>query len=527
MLRIKISYILNIIHIYKKQYRLEDLICEKQFTTDTFVYLKHSYMLAILLVPLWLSGCVVLPFPALDNIDTERLASFQTGVTTKQQIFDILGKPIVSLSEGKVLLFKGTYSNYGLFIIAINGRVGAVDISKEIYKILVKLDDQERIASWQVVKTTTKDDRTPSPPVKKIPQLKEVRYQGRSFRRIIYLHGTDTLAASEINYYRSFIHRKQDNSTILIWRNPLNDVPQKLIDPKFNPFGTFAISRDGSIVAIPKSAEKKRDTDIGIWDVQSNHQISLVEYDRPGWWGSPSFGANSLAISADGIYVAAKHGYFYGDYTLRDIRVWNTNTPNDVATLSDKQWRNLKGSLAFSPAGKMLATTGNPKRLFEIWNPDHDQAYGPVNDSSEVFCSSVAYSDSGNFLAVNCHSHVQIWQVDPNYESPELYLDSLVKIFLIPSYPRGGDYFSYYYFPSQVAFSADEQQIYVLRGAITAWDIKSGKELWRIEPSRVKNGKKRNSIYDFAVTTDGDIAFITSDDGIFVFDLENLIEISE
>lgn len=471
----------------------------------------------IAFLALVLSGCVAIPYPAQHNLDREGLSRFEAGITTKEQVINALGEPLVALTNGSVMFFDATYSNYGLLVAwgiagPYGGGVGDIaagDVPVERYRVLVRFDEQNLLKSWKVLKTSADQEWSNQPPPVSRPTLRTVLFPDRRFRQIRYANEGSVFAASSINYSQSMM-KWAENSTVFVWSDADEGPFTKIVDPQTSHLGFFDISEDGSTIAIPRKADGQRGSDISIWETRSGELRRLIEIDRPGWWETPA-GIYSLTLSRDGKLVAAK--------SLADVvSVWDTETGAKLGTLADGKRRWWKGFMAFSPRGDALAITGSLRRLVEVWFYAGDTpAFGPINNNyPEAFCSSVDYSDSGSLLALNCHSHVQLWRIKAKPNPSEEYLQSLADFFLLPSYPSED-----YFFPSKVKISPDEKEIIVLRGAVIAWDIESQKELWRIEPPELGK-RKADFVYDFAITSDGSTVFLTTDAGIYVYDLDNL-----
>ena len=109
-----------------------------------------------------------------------------------------------------------------------------------------------------------------------------------------------------------------------------------------------------------------------------------------------------LAFSSDGKLLATASGDGYA-------RLWNPATGQLVGRpLSVPSPAGADPGVAFSPDGKLLATTGNQLRL---WNPATGQLVGrPLNTSSES--QAVSFSPAGNLLAFgDLGGNVEIWNL--------------------------------------------------------------------------------------------------------------------
>ena len=94
------------------------------------------------------------------------------------------------------------------------------------------------------------------------------------------------------------------------------------------------------------------------------------------------------------------------------MRVWNADNGQPIGQPLASNYS--VGSLAFSPDGHWLATTGNGE--VRLWNLDTGQPLGdPLTGHTSVW--AVAFSPDGHWLATANDDGVRLWPADAEPES--------------------------------------------------------------------------------------------------------------
>jgi WD40 repeat protein len=129
-------------------------------------------------------------------------------------------------------------------------------------------------------------------------------------------------------------------------------------------------------------------------------------------------------------------------------------------------------SIAFSPDGKQLAA-GTLVGIVKIWDTDSWQDVKTLPKISKEIhdISLLNYSPDGKFLIASANeTHIIVW--DTKLWKKQLYFRAHKKISLINVSPD-----------SRYIITADREEEHVLK----AWDLITGKELWKIDELYVKS----------------------------------------
>lgn len=70
--------------------------------TRSAVMDSQMRLIPIFLIVLALTGCVVIPYPAMNNIDREEFEEFESGATGKYQVLEAFGDPLVEFMEKRL-----------------------------------------------------------------------------------------------------------------------------------------------------------------------------------------------------------------------------------------------------------------------------------------------------------------------------------------------------------------------------------------------------------------------------------------
>jgi WD40 repeat protein len=206
-----------------------------------------------------------------------------------------------------------------------------------------------------------------------------------------------------------------------------------------------ALSADGRVLAVPSNLNE-----ITLWDVTTGKELRVLkEKERPGDDRDRPIAPHvlALAFSSDGRLLASG-GASEGQGTLR---LWAVESGKEVREFGDAQ--HVVGSLAFSPDGQTLASTGShadhsirlwatasgeERRRFEcpqesaarvVWSPDGrtlaacgrwkrpirrwDIRTGseltPLGERDQAVCC-LAFSPSGRWLAGAAGHDVVVWE---------------------------------------------------------------------------------------------------------------------
>jgi RNA polymerase sigma factor (sigma-70 family) len=168
------------------------------------------------------------------------------------------------------------------------------------------------------------------------------------------------------------------------------------------------------------------------------------------------FGATKFSLSADGKTIAV------ADMNRPDIQLLDVATGRKLRTIETA----LKNCIciAFSPAGKLLASTSRPsepgdrRSAMQLWDAATGQEVRRIDDE---FCGRLAFSPDGQFLAVKHKNCVIVWTVATRQQYRSI----------APKDPRG------------LSFSPDGRMLATgsPKDGINLWEVTSAKERLRLK----------------------------------------------
>ncbi len=172
------------------------------------------------------------------------------------------------------------------------------------------------------------------------------------------------------------------------------------------------ISDDGQWIAFSNRGYERAVKQITIWKLIDGTPI--VTLNRVNAAADPknrldiSQGVSSTVFSPDKSLLAIS--------SYNTIELWDTRTGNLRTTVKFDQYANqtVVGTLAFSPDGTLLATTGRGKSIV-VWNVQTAHAVVVLQPESVDFESDsesyLTFSADGSLLISRDGSHVQYWTV--------------------------------------------------------------------------------------------------------------------
>lgn len=272
---------------------------------------------------------------------------------------------------------------------------------------------------------------------------------------------------------------------------------------------TIDFSADGSVLAYDSS------TKVVLWDITNQSKQSVIEVSNDG-------DVDCVAISPDGKTIAC--GTYYGTTYLYDVDTGIMKTTyssehnvtgidfspdgqflliEDTDSLRSKtiSLRNILSGkeinsinvpdddvngVAFSPDGKLIASTGEKKDQLLLWNPEH-----PTDDkqNKNIYCYtsySMTFSPDSKMLAIGQLGEVSL--IDANTGKRIGYhtanTDQVISVAFSPD--------------GKTLASATDHQIYL-------WDIFSAQPITTLKSAREKNVKNEENVKSIAISPDGSI----------------------
>jgi WD40 repeat protein len=166
---------------------------------------------------------------------------------------------------------------------------------------------------------------------------------------------------------------------------------------------TLAFSPDGTVLAVWYNSERA----VLLWDVQTQQQVGRLEGDLV-WTGS-------IVFSPDGRLLA----FGCEDNT---IRLWDVAAQNQVGMMqSPTRWGVM--SVAFSPDGKTLASSGSGDNVVRLWDVQTLEQVAALRGHTGQIAGCVAFSPDGRLLfsgGLREDEAIRVWDVQTKEQVGEL-----------------------------------------------------------------------------------------------------------
>jgi WD40 repeat protein len=162
------------------------------------------------------------------------------------------------------------------------------------------------------------------------------------------------------------------------------------------PITAAAFRPDGRLLATADA-----DNRIQLWDVVGSARPTPVRAALAGHFNS----ITALAFSSDGRLLASASN----DVT---VRLWNVADPRSVTGEVLSTYRSIVRSIAFSPTGTKLASSGvDGVRLWAVTDARHYAAIGTFGGPPVDYAGSIAFQPNGSLLAAGSGDAIQLWDV--------------------------------------------------------------------------------------------------------------------
>jgi WD40 repeat protein/serine/threonine protein kinase len=271
-----------------------------------------------------------------------------------------------------------------------------------------------------------------------------VRYAGPSFQQeqhLMYVTGNFNLNFTRFSPDNSLLAIGSYDGTVTIWNTESGSIVRSLTCPRSSD--PVAFLHEETLLATVSRSEDSHD----VWDIATGRRVaSWPGAARLGGACSPAFSpderwsltlgrlrsagvlrdmrtgqvthpvlnisqTSGIAFSPGGQQIAASS--FYGI-----VKLWKTETLQEVAILRGYGYLQGGSSVAFSPDGKRLAAGLGGLETVKIWDVDSHQELLTLYDQGALYCDT-SFSPDGNILgSMNNAGRLKIWQA-PSWEQIE------------------------------------------------------------------------------------------------------------
>jgi WD40 repeat protein len=186
------------------------------------------------------------------------------------------------------------------------------------------------------------------------------------------------------------------NGTVFLW--DLAQSRERMVLHHPSNVVSIAFSPDGRSLATGGNGDRS----IVLWDVDSGSRRVSLE-------GEPGTHTVALAFSPDGTLLAS------ATFRERHVRLWDLNTRRQCRIFTGHS--GSVNSVAFSPDGSLLATTGNDG-MVGLWTVANGQRRANL-DGQATWCHNVAFSPDGRTLVLGTGTDgIRWWDIPELLRAP-------------------------------------------------------------------------------------------------------------
>lgn len=443
-------------------------------------------VLLCMLVLLALSACVVLP-PIGSQVGQEELGALRIGVTTRQQVIELIGEPTI-LDSPRFVLTDVQKEKANIFLL-IGGPYGGAILGGPIHaqdsRVLFEFTEDGLLQNltafaWnprsalQNLHVTGEYDRVLADPrpgyfidthpkgaalsspgllktlQDKIHKAGGLLYFGktvtsyRTFSSVAVRPGTSELAVGSDSFGALLSNLPGSTSHDLVKGDPANNAISYYPVGRRRTGMPVAFSPDGCLLVT--GGERPE-----VWNVSNRKPIATFygHGDLSSWaWGD--WPIVTVAFHPEGELVATAG--------KQKIRLWDPIYAKETMNLVHPgDWRYV-GSMAFSPDGRLLAASNDEGvHVWDVAGGRHLRAL-PVSQERLFLPPPIAFSPKGNQLVAAAPTHLLFWELSTQGGNTRFRLS---KVLLPPLVTHSLE------LPTNIQYSPDGSYLLVSAAAST------------------------------------------------------------
>jgi WD40 repeat protein len=453
--------------------------------------IKQIKFITLLLLTLLFIGCLWIPPVTKKHlVSKDKIDSFVIGRSTKKEVYEILGKPNC-LEQEKYCVYE-VESSRGLIIWAVPyGGGGVEDLGGPQYRILLEFDQNDILKNYDIEKGTLKGrfkygvvSKSATLKTHKTVLLWEKPPIWPPFYSGAVTSSNKQLLAIKVFYGPMWLVNLETNEKVKL--------------ENIKGVKNFKLSSDGRYLAYVSDF-------INTLDLVTQRQVSIFKgHSKTSFW-SGKYGPTVLAFFPDGNKIASGgHAGF--------VKIWETITGIEINSF--KAYKKSVSSIAVSPDGKMLATSGDTGII--LWDPLTGNEIDRIKSAGDFkyFPYGLKFSPNGNILAINKGSHVEIVRINKKGRS----FEGLEDVFLLPF---GGLQHLWRF----IDFSKDGRKIAASNGSAIVWNIERQQKIWRHVANLERwsfKGYPRDAIHAIAFCRNKKLLVVTTPMGVFLIKMQFL-----
>ena len=171
----------------------------------------------------------------------------------------------------------------------------------------------------------------------------------------------------------------------------------------------IAISPDGKVLALAGTffdEHRQRSGEVSLWNIETQQQIGLLlrddkfSVDR----GSIAFGPDGKILASTGTFIGPDREYY-------EVRIWDIVTQQQVERLREARLVAISPDNRFLVSSMRLGQTGNYEYGILLWDMESREQIGLLK-GHKGWAKSLSFSPDGQTLASGDYNEILLWDVE-------------------------------------------------------------------------------------------------------------------